>query len=154
MKVRTKEFNANMRKLTASLTTAAPIMLRTAGADVWRKSQQMVPVDTGLLKSTGAVSVARNIKGVFSVDVSYGGPITGFSKKYVYYARPQNKRHGYLTRAAEQSLVMNRISSMFRTWVSNPHNPLPQPPEPPYRSQNNPDSAVLAPFKDQVRTTR
>lgn len=160
MRVRTKDFNSNMRKISKALSDSASVILYESAYDIYKKSQALVPVDTGLLKSTGHISTPRKAAGAYSMEVGYGGGVTGYKfsgtwrHAYVYYANAQNRRVGFLPSASSHKVLFeNNTRNLFARFLKSPKNVLVSslPADPPFTSQTNPVSLQLAEFKSRKK---
>ena len=80
------ELQQRLQALAAEVTPLMAIALQQQGESIWEASQALVPVDTGALRESGTVSDAAISGLVASVEISYGGPGTGFARTPSEYA--------------------------------------------------------------------
>lgn len=136
------DFVAKTNKIAENLEAAAENLTHAGGFRIWEKSQGIVPVDTGLLKSTGYL--ATKSKGVrTTVEIGYGGPIAGYDEEYVWYAKTQERSKKYLSSSVTTEIFVSGIKAAFRQFIKNTNSAPGKTVNPPYPSQNNADSASL-----------
>ena len=67
------------------------------GSVVFARSQQLVPVDTGLLRSSGYVSPVQSDGKTSYVEISYGGPASAYAmivhEGFARHAEPTQRKY-------------------------------------------------------------
>lgn len=87
-----KELSDALAKDVAGIRKAMTSALYTAGIDVQNRAKELVPVDTGNLKSTAETTVPKSAASDrVRIEVSFGGP-TKASAKGANYALVQHER--------------------------------------------------------------
>ena len=142
LKFDTSDFVAKTNKIAENLENAAEALAHAGGYRIWEKSQGIVPVDTGLLKSTGYL--ATQSKGIRTiVEIGYGGPVSGYDEEYVWYANTQEKNKKYLSSSVTTEIFVSGIKAAFKQFIKNTSSAPGKTVNPPYPSQNNAESASL-----------
>lgn len=140
LKFDAKSFIEKTNKLLEQLEEAAEDMAHSGGYRIWEKSQDLVPVDTGLLKSTGYLATkARGIR--TTVEIGYGGAVQGYEDEYVWYAKIQERNRKYLSSSVSPEIFKAGVRQAFKMFLSGSSEK--RRANPPYASQSNPDSAGL-----------
>lgn len=138
------DFIAKTNALATELESAAEDIAHSGAHRVWEKSQDLVPVDTGLLRSTGYL--ATKTAGVKTqIEIGYGGAISGFEDEYVWYAGTQEKNRNYLSSSVTPDLFISGVRQAFKLFLLGSEGK--RKANPPYASQSNPASAGLVVVK-------
>lgn len=142
LKFDASDFIAKTNQIAENLEAAAENLAHAGAHRIWEKSQGVVPVDTGLLKSTGYL--ATQSKGLRTVvEIGYGGPIAGYEEDYVWYAATQERNRKYLSSSVTIDIFVSGIKAMFKQFIRNTNSNPGRKINPPYPSQSNADSARL-----------
>lgn len=101
----------------------AKAALYEEAAVIFARSQTLVPVRTGVLKSSGMVSEPKEVGGRSYIDISYGGPAASYAmwvhEKYNRHAPPTDRK--YLQRPVEERMpyvaqnIAERVENMIRS---------------------------------------
>lgn len=151
LKFDASDFKEKTDKLIEQLEEAAEDMAHAGGHRIWEKSQDLVPVDTGLLKSTGYLATKE--RGVrTTVEIGYGGAIQGYEDDYVWYAKIQERNRKYLSSSVSPDIFISGVRQAFRMFLSSSSTEGSRKANPPYASQSNPDSAGLVVTKKNKDT--
>jgi hypothetical protein len=143
LKFDTSDFVAKTNKIAANLQESTENITHAGGLNVWRKSQQIVPIDTRLLKSTGYLST-RSVGIKTTVEIGYGGPIDGFQDDYVWYAGTQERNAKYLSSSVSNTIFESGLVAALKKFFTNPSKVFAErQSSPPYDSQNNTRTKVL-----------
>ena len=136
------DFLAKTNKIIENLEEVAEDITHAGGYRIWEKSQGIVPVDTGLLKSTGYL--ATKSKGVrTTVEIGYGGPIAGHEEDYVWYAKVQERNHKYLSSSVTNEIFFSGINAALKQFFRNINSSPGRRVNPPYTGPSNPESSRL-----------
>ena len=73
------EFSKKMDALPGAVLAEAAQTLREEAEEVMTRSKELVPVDTGTLRSTGHVPPTRRERNTVEVDMAYGGPAAAYA---------------------------------------------------------------------------
>ena len=142
LKFDASDFKEKTDKLVEQLEEAAEDMAYAGGHRIWEKSQDLVAVDTGLLKSTGYLATKE--RGVrTTVEIGYGGAIQGYEDDYVWYAKIQERQSKFLSSSVSPEIFKAGVRQAFKMFLSSPSEKRERKANPPYASQKNPDSAGL-----------
>jgi hypothetical protein len=137
------DFVAKTNQIAENLEKSSEEIAHFGAIEIWRKSQQIVPVDTRLLKSTGYL--ATKSTGIrTTVEIGYGGPVAGFEDDYVFYAATQEKSRKYLANSVSNEIFKKGLVSAIKTFLRKPSQVFFHRQEnPPYDSQSNNRSEIL-----------
>ncbi len=137
------DFLSKTNKIAENLQKSSEDIAHSGGLEVWRKSQQIVPIDTRLLKSTGYLATrSTGIRTV--VEIGYGGPIAGFEGDYVWYAGTQERNRKYLASSVSTEIFKSGLIGAIKTFLRKPSEVyVGRQVNPPYESQSNRRSQVL-----------
>jgi hypothetical protein len=73
------DFEKKMNAFPGQVIAEAARVLREEAEEVMTRSKELVPVDTGTLRSTGHVPPTRREGNSVEVDMAYGGPAAGYA---------------------------------------------------------------------------
>lgn len=137
------DFIKKTNKIAENLQKSSENITHSGGLEVWRKSQQIVPIDTRLLKSTGYLATrSTGLRTV--VEIGYGGPIAGFENDYVFYATTQERNRKYLSNSVSSEIFKRGLVNAVKAFIRNPSEVFSgRQVNPPYDSQSNRRSEVL-----------
>tara|TARA_Y100000588_G_scaffold393245_1_gene508428 strand:+ start:732 stop:1202 length:471 start_codon:yes stop_codon:yes gene_type:complete len=143
LKFDASDFIAKTNQIAENLQRSSEEITHFGALEVWRKSQQIVPVDTRLLKSTGYLATkATGVRA--TVEIGYGGPIAGFENDYVFYAATQERNRKYLANSVSNEIFKRGLFSAIKTFLRKPTQVFfSRQIDPPYESQSNSRSEVL-----------
>ena len=117
-----KDFEKKMNAFPGQVVEEAALVLREEAEEVMTRSKELVPVDTGTLRSTGHVPPTRRERNTVEVDMAYGGPAAAYAvhvheniKAWIHWSVPGTGPK-FLERPYVESLqkIPDRLREAFK----------------------------------------